>query len=243
VPTPVKIPAIIETVITHGEGVKSFIIRPMKRCPNFKPGQFLHLAINEYDPSFHWPESRVFSIANSPTRRDRIRITFSVKGKFTHKMFNDVCEGDTVWLKLPYGNLLFPDNDTADIVLIAGGTGITPFISFLEYAIDNKVDNKISLYYGVRSPQYLIFGSLIQECEKALRNFKHHIFIEREANINMCGNISIGILPIYKIVDGRVENQSASYYLSGPQQMIMNFSEKLIGNGIPSQNIIVDEWE
>ena len=64
--TPVKLPAEVENIIHHTDGVKSFIMKPLKPCPNFKPGQFLHLAIDEYDPSFHWPESRVFSIANSP---------------------------------------------------------------------------------------------------------------------------------------------------------------------------------
>lgn len=241
--TPVKLPAEVEKIIRHAEGVKSFFLRPLRHCPNFKPGQFLHLAIDEYDPSFHWPESRVFSIANSPTRRERTLVTFSVKGKFTQRMFNEVRKGDIVWLKLPYGNFLFPDNDAKDIVLIAGGTGITPFVSFLEYAIDNQVDTKISLYYGVQSPQYLIFDSLIQECDKALRNFNYHIFVERNANVKMCGNISNGMLPVHKILAGTDENSGAVYYLSGPRQMILNFREKLIGNSIPESNIMVDEWE
>jgi len=93
-PTPIKLPAEIENIIYHAVGVKSFIIEPLRPCPNFRPGQFLHLAIDEYDPSFHWPESRVFSIASAPTRRDKLRITFSVKGKFTQRMYEDVKIGD-----------------------------------------------------------------------------------------------------------------------------------------------------
>ncbi|MBC8185057.1 hypothetical protein H8E88_28520, partial [candidate division KSB1 bacterium] len=138
-PTPIKLPAKVETIIQHTEDVKSFIMSPLKRCPNFNPGQFLHLAIDKYDPSFHWPESRVFSIANSPTRREKIRITFSVKGKLTQKMYDEVKIGYVLWLKLPYGRFLISD-DSRDIVLIAGGTGITPFVSFLEYTIDNEID-------------------------------------------------------------------------------------------------------
>ena len=181
-PTPIKLPAKVEEIILHGEGVKSFIMTSVKRCPNFKPGQFLHLAIDEYDPSFHWPESRVFSIANSPTRKDKLRITFSVKGDFTERMYSEVKMGDVLWLKLPYGSFSFPDSRT-EIVLIAGGTGITPFVSFLEYAIDNKINTKIKLYYGVRSPEYLIFDSLLRECERKLNNFEYHIFIERNTII------------------------------------------------------------
>ena len=241
-PTPVKLPAVVEEIIRHTERVKSFIMRPLKHCPNFKPGQFLHLAIDVYDPSFHWPESRVFSIANSPTRRDRIRVTFSVKGKFTQKMFNDVCEGDTVWIKLPYGNLLFPD-EGIEVVLIAGGTGITPFVSYLEYIIDNQVDNNIVLYYGVRSPQYLVFDHLLHECKMELKNFNSHIFIEKNASIIISNNINKGILSIQTILEDETKRPNAVYYLSGPRQMILSFRKELIGIGIRREKIIIDEWE
>ena len=160
-PTPIKVPAKVESVIQHTEDVKSFVMLPLTRCPNFKPGQFLHLAIDQYDPSFQWPESRVFSIASSPEQFAEITITFSVKGKFTRRMFDEVQNGDLVWLKFPYGSFLFTDYE-ADIILIAGGTGITPFVSFLKHSINNKLDTNISLYYGVRSPEYLIFDSLLK---------------------------------------------------------------------------------
>ena len=103
-PTPVKLPAKVENISHNADGVKSFIMQPLKPCPNFKPGQFLHLAMDEYDPSFHWPESRAFSIANSPTRCGKLKITFSVKGNFTKRMYGEIKTGDILFLKLPYGS-------------------------------------------------------------------------------------------------------------------------------------------
>ena len=241
-PTPVKLPAEVENIIHHADGVKSFIMKPLKPCPNFKPGQFLHLAIDEYDPSFHWPESRVFSIANSPTRRDKLRITFSVKGKFTQRMYDEIKTDDILWLKLPYGSFLFPYSGTG-IVLIAGGTGITPFVSFLEYAIDKKTNTKINLYYGVRSLEYLIFDSLLLECEINLNNFEYYIFIERNVSIKNFNNVSKGMLSIQTILTDTAGNKNTVYYLSGPHQMILKFREELMGNCIPENKIKVDEWE
>ena len=241
-PTPIKLPAKVENIIHHADGVKSFIMRPMRKCPNFKPGQFLHLAMDEYDPSFHWPESRVFSIANSPTRRNKLRITFSVKGKFTQRMYDEIKTDDILWLKLPYGSFLFPYSGTG-IVLIAGGTGITPFVSFLEYTIDNEIDTNIRLYYGVRNPEYLIFASLLHECERVLKNFKCNIFIETNANINTFDIISKGMLSIQTILSDTTGNPNALYYLSGPHQMILNFRKELIRNDIMENNIMIDAWE
>ena len=241
-PTPVKLPAEVENIIHHADGVKSFIMRPMMKCPNFKPGQFLHLAIDEYDPSFHWPESRVFSIANSPTRRDKLRITFSVQGKYTRRMYEGVKEGDILWLKLPYGSFFFPDDGT-EIVLIAGGTGITPFVSFLEYAIDNKINSKIKLYYGVRSTEYLIFDSLLEECERKLNAFDYRVYMERDHSKSKSNQINTGIIPIQSVINKNQHNKTTLYYLSGPQQMILTFREELMGNDIPENNIIIDKWE
>jgi len=241
-PTPVKLPAEVENIIHHVDGVKSFIMKPLKHCPNFKPGQFLHLAIDEYDPSFHWPESRVFSIANSPTRRDKLRITFSVKGDFTERMYREVKICDILWLKLPYGSFSFPDNET-DIVLIAGGTGITPFVSFLEYAVDNKINTKINLYYGARSPEHLIFDTSMEECDNNLKEFNYHIYIESNSHKCMLKNVKNGILSIETILKDKSDNSNSIYYLSGPQKMIDSFREKMLKNEIMETNIIFDEWD
>jgi len=241
-PPPVKLPVEVESIIHHADGVKSFIMIPLKPCPNFRPGQFLHLAIDEYDPSFHWPESRVFSIANSPSRRDKIRITFSVKGDFTKRMHDEVKPGNILWLKLPYGRFSFPD-DERDIIMIAGGTGVTPFISFLEYAIDNKIKNRIKLYYGVRSPAYLIFVSLFKDCSINLNEFNYHIYIESNSNKCLLKNVKNGILSIETIMKDKSNNSNSIYYLSGPQKMIDSFREKILKSEIKESNIIVDEWD
>jgi NAD(P)H-flavin reductase len=240
--TPVKIPAIIKEIIQHTSDVKTFIIKPVKPCPNFKPGQFLHLALDEYDPSFNWPESRVFSIANSPTRRFNLKITFSVKGKFTSRMFNEVNIGDKVWIKLPYGSFSFPE-DQKKLVLIAGGTGMTPFISFLEYAIDKEMDNQIFLYYGVRTPNHVIFSHLLKECQRKLTHFKLYLFIEEGPDFNEFERVSKGILPIQYILDNTRASDNILFYLSGPPQMNHSFKQSMIQRGIATEKIKVDEWQ
>ena len=236
----VKIPATVEKVNKHTYEVCSYIFRPKKRCPRFKPGQFLHLAIDPYDPSFQWPESRVFSIANSPTRRDKIKITFAVKGNFTNRMYNEIKEGGTIWLKLPYGYFTF-DEENKDIVLIAGGTGITPFLSFLEYAVDKKIDSIIKLYYGVQSKELFLFEELISECENNLPNFNKSIYLEKKININ--DKFRKGRLNIEQIINETENKDNSLFYLSGPVDMIKNFKSYLKNNNINETQILIDKWE
>lgn len=236
----VKIPATVEKVNKHTDEVCSYIFRPKKRCPRFKPGQFLHLAIDTYDPSFQWPESRVFSIANSPARRENIKITIAVKGKFTKRMYNEIKEGDTIWLKLPYGYFTFDENDKS-IVLIAGGTGITPFLSFLEYAVDNKVNSIIKLYYGVQSKKLFLFEKLISECKNSLPNFKKSIYLEKMNNIN--DKFRKGRLNINQILNETDNKEKTIFYLSGPVEMVNSFKTYLQDNSINETQIRIDKWE
>ena len=90
-------------VTDHGEHVYTVELEPAMAVPPFKPGQFLHLAIDPYDGAGFWPESRVFSIASSPRERDRLTITYAVKGAFTTRMERELAPGAPAWAKLPYG--------------------------------------------------------------------------------------------------------------------------------------------
>ena len=247
-PTPIKIPATVEEVICHNSTVKSFVLKPKRPAPRFRPGQFLHLALDTYDPSSHWPESRVFSIANSPTRSDTLRVTFAIKGKFTRRMFDEVRPKDTVWLKLPFGSFTFADNEKP-IVLVAGGTGITPFLSFLEFAMDEQMNNPIDLWYGVRGQGHLIFTEILDECARKLRNFRCRYFLEEAPGRALPAAraerdcLFTGMLDIDKIYRLTERPEASVFYLSGPPLMIQTFRKKLLRRGVGEANIRVDDWE
>ncbi|HEX4568193.1 MAG TPA: FAD-dependent oxidoreductase, partial [Vicinamibacterales bacterium] len=149
-----KLRCSVERVIAHGERVYSLALRPERPVPRFRAGQFLHFALDPYDPSGFWPESRVFSIASSPAERDEIRVTYAVHGRFTERMEREAIEGRRVWIKLPYGEFIIDSRN--DIVLLAGGTGVTAFTAFLE-DVPPAEDQSITLAYGARMVNLLIY--------------------------------------------------------------------------------------
>ena len=64
--TPIKINCKVFSIDAHSDSVFTIKLKPSRRLPHFKPGQFLHLALDSYDPTGgYWPESRVFSIASA----------------------------------------------------------------------------------------------------------------------------------------------------------------------------------
>src|SRR3977135_2011757 len=129
-PVTQKLRCVIERLVPHGERVYPLALRPERLVPRFRAGQFLHLALDPYDPSGFWPESRGFSISSLAAQRDTVRISYAVHGRVTTVMESDLVEGRQVWIKMPYGDFVI--DSRADVVLFAGGTGITAFTAFLE---------------------------------------------------------------------------------------------------------------
>jgi len=76
-----------------------------------------------------WPESRCFSM-QSASNEEYLKITYAIKGKFTHRISEELRPGKKIWLKMAYGNLFQTTAFKDHCVFIAGGTGITAFCRF-----------------------------------------------------------------------------------------------------------------
>ncbi|MFA6923080.1 MAG: FAD-dependent oxidoreductase [Bacteroidales bacterium] len=193
----------------------------------FSPGQFLHLSLETYDPSFPWPESRCFSMQSSPTEQN-IRITFAVKGNYTTRMSKELQTGKTISLKMPFGNFFNQFSDKNNCVFIAGGTGITPFLSlFLDKSFKEFLKPK--LYFGLKNENYNIY-------QNDLENIKN-----TDLTIKLIFENLNGKLDIEKIIDENGKN--SSYLISGPFEMLKYFKNILVNNNILPNKIITDEWE
>lgn len=234
-----KIPATVEKIVNHGRNTYSLTIRPNKRVPRFKPGQFTHLALDPFDPTTFWPDSRVFSIANSPGRRERIRLTYTVVGSFTRRMERELAPGKEVWLKFPYGEFVIRADDQREIVLVAGGTGFTPFASFLEHVLDEKLELPIRLLYGAANPDLLVFSDLVKEVAAADTGFRYRLFLE---NGGLEG-VQKGRIPFNEVMSIADDPENAVYYLSGPKIMVDTFLEKLVSCGVDRDLVRIDAWE
>lgn len=215
----------IVTINTRIEGVYSLEIESLSKPFKYYPGQFLHLTMDEYNPAEQWPESRCFSMQSNPGEKN-IRITYAVKGMFTQKMEQSLKVGSEVWLKLPYGELFIKPHNKKNTVFIAGGTGITPFLSLFTYATFNSYENP-RIYLGFKSPSHNIYDGELNN----LNIFHKKIFYETKD----------GPLDIRKIFD---ENRAdCDYFISGPPLMLKSFRDYLLTIGVHINSILTDDWE
>ena len=210
-------------------GIRTVTLRPLEKAYRYNPGQFLHLALDEYDPARPWPESRCFSMQSSPDQ-ETIKITFAVKGKFTERMALELAPGKVLHVKLPYGDLFSADHDRQRSVFVAGGTGLTPFLSLFtseEFAAYGEP----RLYFGVRSAAHHLYAADLEKAAALNPSFRPRLRNEEED-----GRLDIdGIF---------AENgPSAVYFISGPPAMIRIFKARLAESGVPAERIRTDDWE
>jgi ferredoxin-NADP reductase len=247
---PIKVRATVESVTDHGNRVYTVSFVSEQRFPRFRPGQFLHMTIDPFDPtSGFWPESRVFSIA-SRAGAERVVIVYSVKGRYTQRMESFLAPGKDVWLKLPYGDFIVDQSSRTgdDVVLIAGGTGIAPYVPYLEALAENGASGRsVLLVYGVREPALCLFPDLLARCAEGVEGFSLRLFAERIPGDRPSATIPIehvrsGMLQLDWIVEASRELNSPVYFISGPPRMVDSFKQGLLDLAVPDRRIKIDEW-
>ena len=240
---PIKLKCTVSSIIYHDEAVSTITMTPSRRLPNFKPGQFLHLALDPFDPTIgFWPESRVFSIASLPFNPE-ITIAYAVKGAFTKQMREELTVGKEVWIRLPYGHFSLAATPDEEIILVAGGTGITPFSAFILNELLRPSRMQLKLVYGVKKTNLFLFTDILTKAMLQLRGFKLLAFSEEIFDNNPQFSINKGSLSFDTIWQAASDPLRATYYLSGPASMISAFKAELKESGVNPEKIKIDEWE
>ena len=240
-----KLACVVGRIVDHGGRVYTITLRPERPVPRFRAGQFVHLALDPYDPTGFWPESRVFSIASSPDERDVVRLTYAVHGRFTARMERELKEGGQIWIKLPYGDFVI--DSQRDVVLFAGGTGVSAFTAYLDSLPASQGARSLILAYGARTAPLLIYKDVADRAAARVTDLDVTYFVED-------GPIpSPGSGDPARWLPGRVSvaalwphvprPRETDFYISGPPAMLKGISADLKARGVSAEAIHIDAWE
>lgn len=226
--------ATVESVRAITDEIYEFKIVPEK-YRRFETGQFLQLSMDLVTASDIWPDSRPFSIASTWDKNNKsMRLLVKRNGAFTSKMFSDLKVGSECTVKYSFGDMVFPLEDQDQIiVMIAGGTGIAPFLGVIEAASKQRREN-VKLFYSVKTTQEFIdLDELFERIGK--ENVK--LFCTRESS-EFYENKRIAIEDVISDIN---DIQNTNFYICGSQQFISHFKLDLENNG--ANKIFIDEWE
>jgi NAD(P)H-flavin reductase len=194
---------------------------------SYSPGQFMELSV------FGVGECPI-SITSTPTRSGCLEFAVREVGAVSHGLHNlDV--GDYIGLRGPFGNG-FPIETMKgkDIFFIAGGIGLAPLRSLINYMLDKREDfGTIDIVYGARTPELLCFSGEFETWQKASRT-NLHLTVDAEAP-GWEGNV--GLVPaLVKELALSPGNRIA--IACGPPIMIKFTLVNLSEMGYPDENII-----
>lgn len=205
---------------------------------DFKPGQYIMISYR--DEYGNMTDRHAFSIASSPTQKDSLKLGIRVGGKFTRGLAR-MNPGDEIMISGPYGKFVFNPRKHRDLVMIAGGIGITPFLSAMHYATDHSLSNKLSLLYSNKTLSGTLFFDEIKYLESANPNIRTLFCVTEKFTSTTSGVVNKRINPA--VIDDFVGNvKGKTFFLCGPAPFMSAMKSNLQILGVDKHQIEMEEF-
>lgn len=213
----------IESVTERGEDTKSFTLVPDKEkgttsLAYFGAGKYLTV----FETIEGMPITRAYSISSSPKDSLEGKYVLTIKlvegGLMSKYIFDTWKVGTEVEVSAPSGNFEYQElRDAKKVICLAGGSGITPFVSMANAIKDGDEDFHMTLLYGSRNYDNILFkdelDALVKECDKI--KVVHVLSDEAEEK----EGTEKGFITAELIKKYAPENEEYSVFICGPQQM------------------------
>lgn len=234
------------------------------QIPDFKAGQFVTLGA--FVPSEKKIIRRAYSIASPPEQKKRFELYIRwvrkpLPGRLTTELFNKKEGDEIIWVK-PTGiftiNEKFPDGrpDNRRLVLIGGGTGLAPFISYTLHLKAQNSKREIVVLHGASYVDEIGYKDLLKGLEeesldkgKDAWNFRYRASISRPQEwFNRSWSGQTGrvesflrpaagkdMSPLEELVGEKVTPENSSFYICGWQGTVDGVLEHLVPKGFVTE--------
>jgi ferredoxin-NADP reductase len=186
--------------------------------------------------------ARCFSITSSSTDPDVLQVAVRVGGDFTQALA-ELAPGAQVKVRGAFGDFILYD-DYDSLALLAGGIGITPFMSMLRYATAIKWQKNITLLYSCQTQDDVPFARELLALEQQ-NPYLRVVFIigrgdtSKLASPNIVsGRLSPGLI---RQVTGNRASQFG-YYICGPKGFMKAAGQHLAKQAVPKDQILTEAF-
>jgi ferredoxin-NADP reductase len=201
----------ISNIIPRTFNVKSFRF-PKPNSFSYKAGQFMFVTIKSGEEQLRKP----FTISSSPTETDFIEFTKKITDHPFSMALTALNIGDTAYLDGPYGNFTF-EGEYDRVGMLSGGIGITPLRSICRYCTDTQLKTKITVIYGNRTEEDIVFRKELEEMQQKNRLMRV-VFTLSEASQNWKGYL--GRINVEMVTNELPDYAQTHFYTCGPPAMV-----------------------
>lgn len=192
---------------------------------NWQAGDYLWLGLDEN-------QLKPFSIANLfDEQSGHIQCDIAVTEALA-EWWKNLTQATSCLIKGPVNQYHWPEGD-APVYLLAGGTGITPLLALLKAHEAELNDRVVTLYWGVRRPEYLFAHELLDHLTKTYAKFHWQAIIsdEHEDWTGAKGNLPDVVMQSINDV------KNGQWLICGPWPMVQLLKNWLIDQGVTPQQI------
>lgn len=200
----------------------------------FTPGQTIALTLPQADPDAT-PLKHTFSLVSAP-HEDTLCVATRLRDTPYKKALAALSPGAALQFSGPYGKLTLPASAERPLVLVAGGIGITPYISMLRHATHAGTPHQFTLLYSNRRAEDAAFADELHDL--AGLNPKLQVLSTLTA-----ADAGTGTGGLRGRIDARAVHRAADLlsdpwiYLTGTPAMIEDLAQALIQSGFPETSI------
>lgn len=229
----------------------SFYLAPYDRrpIPSYRPGQFLTFELPI--PGQSDPLMRCYSLSDSPAQNQQhYRITVkklapppktppgTPPGLSSSYLHENLAEGGIVEVFSPAGEFDLNQNSGRPVVLIAGGVGLTPLISMLNWLVTTRSKREIWFFYGVRNRGEHAMYDHLDRIRRENPNVRTVIFYA-EPSLSCRKGIDYDVEGFVSVELMRrlLKARNYEFYVCGPPPMMNMVTRDLAAWGVPPADV------
>lgn len=201
--------------------------------PDYAPGQFmlLRLKIDGIVSAAH-----PFTISSSPVRKG-LSVCVKSVGDFTSRLSESV-QLNQAFVDMPYGVFSFKNHDAERYIFIAGGIGITPFLSMLRFMKDTELNKEVTLIWGNKAKRDIAFEVEIDSMASQMNSLKVvHVLSREKEWPGETGRIDAEKLKRYV-----GDFTKGEFFVCGPPRMMRDLEKALLVLGVNKGRIHTERF-
>jgi len=218
----------------EAENITSLSFRPADNLDyKFIPGQYVNIKSQTVSG-----RGKSYTISSLPTE-ENIVITIKRNGEVSSAIL-DLPVGDKIFFDGPYG-YFYPEENSGDLVMLAGGIGITPFYSIIKDRLKSKSKNNIMLFYSNKTLKEAPFLDELKSLEKNSLSLK-------VVNVLTQEDIRNPLIQEYSRIDENmlkkyiVSTNNKCYYTCGSVGFVNGIWKMLKNMGIDEGRIFTESF-
>ena len=206
---------------------------------SFKPGQYLEWTLG-HKKTDNRGNRRYFTIASSPTEENiHLGVKFYDHSSSFKKTLLSMREGDGIVATGLAGDFTLPKNKKEKLVFIAGGIGVTPFRSMIQYLLDMNEKRDIVFLYSNPTLNDIAYKNVFEDARTSL-GLKVVYILTQEGHQAANPSYYFGRISGEMIAQAIPDFQERHFYVSGTHNMVVTCDTELAKIGVKKSNVTTD---